>query len=319
MSKENLMLLKDLGSFFVGGNNFQIQNKPLYEAAFVKGGPTRTVDPNGDFETGQMYVQYYELAEAKCQYPLLLWHGGGVTGACWEDTPDGRSGWLKLFLQSGYDTYLSDAVERGRAGWSRFPDIYESEPVFRSKQEAWINFRIGERYSSEPAERIAIKNTQFPCEKFDVFMKQNVPRWTSNNAAIMAAYEAYIQRVGECVLVVHSQASEFAGNIAQQYPEYVKALVVLEGSAVPSCYNPLSDVPTLYVWGDNIRAGTLWDKYRSNVYAFFKQQQAADKKVEWLDLTELGIKGNSHFLMLDKNSEVVFKLVEEWLHKTLQL
>lgn len=318
MSAKDSIVLKDFGSFFTGGGNFTLTDKSLYEASFVKGGPVRSVDPNGDFETGQMYVQYYKLAEPTCRYPVLLWHGGGVTGACWGSTPDGRAGWDKLFLQNGYDIYVSDAVERGRAGWSRYPDIYETEPVFRSKQEAWINFRIGEQYSSVASERVPLVATQFPYEYFDMFMKQSVPRWTSNNAAIMAAYEEYIQRVGECILVVHSQAGEFAGYIAQKYPQYIKALVMLEASAVSSVYNSSADVPTLYIWGDNIRAGSLWEKYRANVYEFFRRQQADGKQVKWLDLPAHGICGNSHFLMLDKNSEAILALTVQWLDKVIR-
>lgn len=47
------------------------------------------------------------------KYPLLLWHGGGMTGKSYETTPDGRPGWLSYFIRSGWKTYLSDAVERG--------------------------------------------------------------------------------------------------------------------------------------------------------------------------------------------------------------
>ena len=32
----------------------------------------------------QMYVQYTELAEPVCPYPILMWHGGGLTGVTWE-------------------------------------------------------------------------------------------------------------------------------------------------------------------------------------------------------------------------------------------
>src|SRR5262249_494514 len=65
-----------------------------------------------------MYVQYFLPQNRKGKLPLLLWHGGGLTGVTYETTPDGRDGWLNYFVRKGWDTYISDAVERGRAGWS---------------------------------------------------------------------------------------------------------------------------------------------------------------------------------------------------------
>jgi len=59
-----------------------------------------------------------------------MWHGGGLTGVTYETTPDGREGWLNYFLRKGWSVYNSDAVERGRAGWAQYPDIFKSEPVF---------------------------------------------------------------------------------------------------------------------------------------------------------------------------------------------
>ncbi|MGY8705554.1 hypothetical protein RAD16_07390 [Bradyrhizobium sp. 18BD] len=49
-------------------------------------------------------------------------------------------------LNAGYDVYVSDAVERGRASWARYPEIFKSEPFFRPKKEAWELFRIGQSY-----------------------------------------------------------------------------------------------------------------------------------------------------------------------------
>jgi hypothetical protein len=75
-----------------------------------------------------MYVQYFLPQNRKGKYPLLMWHGG-LTGATHESTPDGREGWLNMFIRKGWDVYNSDAVERGRSGFAP-PDVWNSEPIF---------------------------------------------------------------------------------------------------------------------------------------------------------------------------------------------
>lgn len=43
----------------------------------------------------------------------------------------------------------------GCASWSRYPEVYKSEPFFRTKKEAWELFRIGAvgSYQTDPAKR----------------------------------------------------------------------------------------------------------------------------------------------------------------------
>ena len=88
------ILLKEIGSFYIGGHQITISGKPVYKRQFVKGGPIREVDPNGDFETGQMYVQYFKLETPHQKYPVLLMHGGGVCGSIWEESLTKNESWL---------------------------------------------------------------------------------------------------------------------------------------------------------------------------------------------------------------------------------
>ena len=118
----------DVGSFHVGGRAVSLSGLPTKDVVFTAGSAPIKVDPNGDFEVEQMYVQYVKLAQPKAKYPLLLWHGGGLTGVTWETKPDGKPGWQMFFLRAGHDVYVSDAVERGRASWARYPEIFTSEP-----------------------------------------------------------------------------------------------------------------------------------------------------------------------------------------------
>lgn len=40
----------------------------------------------------------------------------------------------RYFLRAGFNVYVADAVERGRSGWSRYPQIFSSAPIYASKQ-----------------------------------------------------------------------------------------------------------------------------------------------------------------------------------------
>ena len=137
------IFLKSMNSFFVGGATAVLEGLPVEYRSMVLNGSPREVNPNGEQVYGQMYVQEYRLAQPRHPDPVLLWHGGGMTGCTWETTPDGRNGWLWKFLDAGYDVLVSDAVERGRSSWARFPQVYRESPVFRTKREAWTTFRMG--------------------------------------------------------------------------------------------------------------------------------------------------------------------------------
>jgi hypothetical protein len=141
---------------------------------------THPVDPNGEMIIGQMYVPYVKLADPRSPHPLFLWHGWGMSGGNWETTPDERSGWQLFFLRAGFDVFVSDAVERGRASWAPYPDVYEDALYFRTAREAWEEtFRFGPvgSWHTDPAQRRPHIGTRFPVARMEVFINQFVPHW----------------------------------------------------------------------------------------------------------------------------------------------
>src|SRR5262249_44448581 len=174
---EEPLVLRGMGSFHVGGRIVEITGKPVREIVRQPGGPLTKLDPNGQYMVEQMYVQYFLPQNRKGKLPLLMWHGGGLTGVTYESTPDGREGWLNMFVRKGWDTYVSDAVERGRAGFAP-PDVWASEPTFLTFQDPFERFRIGEgagSWNADPAKRKVLPGSQFPVEAYDNYMKQQVP------------------------------------------------------------------------------------------------------------------------------------------------
>jgi pimeloyl-ACP methyl ester carboxylesterase len=312
------IVIKDMGSFHVGGRVAVISGKPTKEIVFSKGGVPAKFDPNGEYQVEQMYVQYYIPQEMKSKYPFLLWHGGGLSGKCYESTPDGREGWLNFFLRKGYATYLSDAVERGRSGWPHFPDIWESEPVFLPKSDPWTRFRIGPpgSYHPDSAKRKAYEGQQFPIQAYDEFCKQFIPRWLTSDDEIIKAYIEYIDRVGPSILLTHSQSGIFGFKVAMARPNLIKAIVAVEPAVTPPISPDLAklkEIPILLVYGDYIDIDSRWPKMYSMMQDSMKWLNVQGGRVETIRLPEKGMKGNGHMMMMDKNSDEIALLIHQWL------
>ncbi len=315
------LAVDEIGSFHVGGRMIRLDGLPARQRVSTPGGPAHPVDPNGEIVVGQMYVQYIRLAAPRAAAPLLLWHGGGMTGASWESTPDGRTGWQTFFLRAGFDTYVSDAVERGRASFAPFPVIYPEAPYFRTAKELWEDtFRFGPAGSwrPDPALRRPYPGLRFPVDAFEAFLSQCVPRWGCNDALTQAAYDALVLRLDPGVVILaHSQGGNFGLAAALHAPERVRAVISLEpsGAPDPASHDPasLKGTPHLFVWGDNWRDNPFWANSRPAAERWSGALAAASCDVTWIDLPARGIRGNSHALMADDNSDEIAGLVLDWM------
>ena len=309
--------LRGMGSFHVGGRTVEITGKPVREVVLGAGGTPARMDPNGLYQVEHMYVQYFLAQNRKGKVPLLMWHGGGLTGVTYETTPDGREGWLNMFIRKGWDVYNSDAVERGRSGFAS-PDVWKSEPNFLTKANPFERFRIGAgpgSWNADPAKMKLLPGNQFPVEAYDDFVKQIVPRWLDTDPAIIAAYTELVDKVCPCVILFHSQAGGFGFKVAQARPDKIKALVAVEPAVAgdKAKAGALKDVPVLMIFGDYVEQDARWPKMRAADIEFGDAVKAAGGSVELVNLPEVGIVGNSHMLMMDKNNGQIADLIQKWL------
>jgi pimeloyl-ACP methyl ester carboxylesterase len=311
------IVLRDMGSFHVGGRVVEISGKPVREIVRVPGGPPSKLDPNGQYQVEQMYAQYFLPKIRKGRVPLLLWHGAGLTGVTYETTPDGREGWLNMFIRSGWDVYISDAVERGRSGFAS-QDVWPDEPIFLTYTDPFERFRIGAgegSWNPDPAKQKLMPGDQFPVEAYANYMKQIVPRWLSTDNAVIAGYIALVDKVCPCVLLTHSQGGSFGFKVAEQRPDKIKAIVAVESASggTPAGAAALKNVPILMVFGDNVDLHPRWVAYRKLDLEYAAAVRAAGGKVDVINLPDLAIKGNSHMVMMDKNNGAVADVIQHWL------
>ncbi len=311
------IVLRGMGSFHVGGRVVEVRGKPVRDIVRVPGGPPSKLDPSGEYQVEQMYVQYFLPRDRKGAVPLMMWHGGGLTGVTYETTPDGREGWLNMFVRKGWDVYVSDAVERGRSGFAS-PDVWPGEPVFLTYADPFERFRIGAgegSWNPDPAKQKLMPGVQFPVDAYAGFMKQAVPRWLATDDAVIAGYIALVDKVCPCVLLTHSQGGAFGFKVAEARPSKIKAVVAVESASAgnPARAAALKDVPALMVFGDNVDLHPRWVTYRKIDLDYAAAVRAAGGKVDVINLPEAGITGNSHMVMMDKNNGAVADVIQKWL------
>ena len=66
------------------------------------GDPKSTRWPAGHVMVDNVYATYQYPAELRHPDPILFNSGGGHTARVYDTTPDGREGWLTLFLREGF-------------------------------------------------------------------------------------------------------------------------------------------------------------------------------------------------------------------------
>lgn len=181
---------------------------------------------------GQMYVRYFIPEKTSHPYPLIFIPGAGLTGTCFEGTPDGRCGWTTYFLQQGYAVYSVDQVERGRSAYSpgadgslRIIDVLEVERDWTAPS----------RYNSYPQAHL---HTQWPGTGmpgdpvFDQFYASIVPSVPDLAAgtSMRHAIGELLRLVGPAILVTHSQSGKYAWPITDDQPHLVAGNLVIEGA-----------------------------------------------------------------------------------------
>lgn len=260
----------------------------------------------------QCYVQHLPAHPlpnpSKPNPPILFIHGGGLTGTTFESTPDSRPGWAPLAASLGHAVYILDLVDYVRS--ARAPDSErDGEVEYRAAKEVWERFRIGPLEGWE--ERRGFEGGQFPVEGFDALVAGQVPRRRNGDEVEARGLSEAIERIGECLVVAHSH-----GCVVMQLAlgeegvrERVRKLVCVEPSMVGAGDRVCESVDTLVVWGDNLEGEMGWKAVAE------RYERNAPQRTETCWLSERGIKGNSHFPMCDRNSDVVWGVIQEWLDK----
>lgn len=334
--------IEEQGSFTVGGT---YKEKPgtFSEENFTTEDGQRAY---GDFA----YVEYQKPVKAK-KLPLIFQHGGAQSKRTWESGPDGREGFNTLFVRAGYSVYLVDQPRTGEANLSTealTPDTpWAGNPMYGDKT-LYVLSRIG-HYDRDGN---AVPNAQFPAgeKNYQAFQQS----WTTGsgpldndlNAKVLA--ELVNQQKDGAILVTHSMGGTIGWRAAIR-SDKVKAIIAYEPGGTPFIFPetempkirearfkalsasamgvPMADflkltrIPIVLYYGDYIKIGSKnvgEDKWGTE-YAMARQFVDAINRhggdATLMHLPDIGIKGNSHFLMQEKNNVEIMKLALDWLHE----
>ena len=112
--------LREMGSFHIGGREVEISGKPVEEVVFAPGGVPASIDRNGKYLVEAMYVQYFLPVDRRGLVPLLMWHGGGLTGVTVRDQARRRGRVAHLVLEERLGRLQ---LRRGGARSCRLGDV----------------------------------------------------------------------------------------------------------------------------------------------------------------------------------------------------
>lgn len=333
------LTLKSRGSFYVGGRVVTQSASQLGELAPPAPAGTALAKFEDQVTVDQMYVEFM-IPERGGKVPVIMLHGATLSGKTYDTTPDGRMGWFEYFVRQGHPVYVPDQVGRARSGFDQqvYNDV-RSGRVDKTAQPsilrlgdkfgAWTNFRIG------PSPGVPFANTQFPVEAAAELSKQGIPDlnqlYAHPNPTFKALADLAVQVKG-AVLMGHSQGGRFPTEAALADASGLKGLILLEpGNCTAPWGTPYSEeqiaklakLPTLVVFGDNLSSATgligpNWDVRLDDCQRFVDRINAAKGKATMLHPPKLGIHGNTHMIMQDKNSLQIADLIIKWMNENIK-
>ncbi len=163
--------------------------------------------------------------------------------------------------------------------------------------------------------RAIYPGVQFPLDAYEQFMKQGVPRWVTTDEQIIAAYIELVDKVCPCVVLVHSQAGivrlQGRGSAPRQDQGAGRGRAVRHRQQGQG--RALKGIPMAVIYGDNAKEHPRWGQIRRNVVGYADTIKSAGGSVDLIDLPDIGIKGNTHMVMMDRNSDEVADVIQKWL------
>ena len=306
-------------------------------------------DPaSGSLHCDHGYVEW-QIPQNARKLPLVMVHASSTK--TWDTTFDGRDGFRHIFLRRGFPVYLTDLPRTGRAGQGCAPTSYT--PQDNNDQVWFTNWRLGIWLPGDPTPNFypGVQFPQDP-RALNEFFRIQYPEFNApeNEQVETDALAVLLNEIGPSVLLTHSSTGIRGWITATKSPN-VAAIVSYEpgdvvfpegelpppipradgmmvpaGRVVPrSEFLKLTRIPIQIVWGDyipstldtmNVGRRLTLDSRRINASRARLMVEAINRHggdATNVVLPDRGIRGNTHFPMLDLNNARVADLLAEFL------
>lgn len=308
-------LIASVGYFYVGGVEVRVADAPSVGGQRAAGG--HIID-----QVGVLRLTPAALESTKA--PVVMAPGFGLAGHIYLETADGRPGWAAAFLSEGRPVYVLDRAHTARTGFdvAPFNRVREGRtpPHAQPALILWLDEQIWTRWGLGPRFGAPFMDGQFPIEAAPqlvaAFTATPVAGRDLDDQAIgnVEGLLALLERIGPAVLLTHSASGRDGFDAAQQRPDLVRAIVAVEPVGCPSTApDALLDVPILSVFGDHLEARPQMIPRYEACRDLAQDVSTRGGRSALLDLPALGVRGNSHIMMSDRNSEDIVGRIRAWL------
>jgi pimeloyl-ACP methyl ester carboxylesterase len=275
--------------------------------------------PAGHVHIEHVHAAYQYPVDQRYDYPIVFNPGGGHSARVYDTTPDGREGWLTLFLRAGFAVYGVDRVNTGRSGTDitkinevrlgRAPASALPALNRYSAESCWTTFRWGPVYG-EP-----FADTQFPIEHAADYYPQTLSSYRDpdEDGKSVDAFVELFHKIGAATLQTWSSSGLLGYLAAARMPALVKGILAIESSVsafdkIPdTAVDALANVPIIVIIGDRAEDRNVATR------AFAERLRARGGDITVDILPEAGIYGNGHTLMLEKNNVEIMHRMIAWL------
>ncbi|MEZ5708100.1 MAG: hypothetical protein R3E02_01790 [Blastomonas sp.] len=251
--------------------------------------------------------------------PVIMLPGYGIAVDSYLETPDGREGWAMDMVRAGHQVWLAELSHTTRSGIDT--GFYHPDSGSATKSLfSWGGSSVWRRWGLGPEPGVPFADSRFPADGWDAV----VASFTGVGAAVLdgggqigfqleaniRALEALTEKTGPAIILLHSASGVAGFEFARRHPDRVDALVVVEPVGCPA---DLADVPVLGVFGDHMEVREQIVPRREECRALADALAARGDKGALWSLPDMGIRGNSHLMMMEDNSADIMAMIREWL------
>ncbi len=306
-----------VSAFAVGGQLVEVRG------ANVDGSSSGTVYAH------QLMVREF-LPTRQLGAPVVMIPGFGLSSDIYLTTADGREGWALDFVRAGHPVYLVEPANSTRAGIN--PEAVNAQLAGREVGEGqlftWAQEIAYRRFGYGPAAGEFFADAQLDAAHWDQLVKLFTPVLVpeADGLSMIASgmphnlrgLNELLDRTGPAILLVHSAAGVPAFALAAERPGEVLAVINAEPVGCPAqTAGEFPDVPVLSMFADHMEVREQMPARQQQCQVVIDELKSRGVAADMLALPQLGIRGNSHNMMAERNSQQLSELLISWVARNL--